>query len=99
MKMDEREISKTAWHGVIVNGRYGNLLGMGGNMDNAVKHLHEIFCKLLAEESLDFDAALIKIDSSFNNFPAAKIGISDDVIIGEEVVAIGYPLALGSHSK
>ena len=44
--------------------------------------------------SLYFDAALIKIDTPYSNFPTAKIGVSDDVTIGEEVVAIGYPLGL-----
>ena len=44
--------------------------------------------------SLVFDAALVKIDSSRTNFPVATLGSSSDVTIGEEVVAIGYPLSL-----
>jgi peptidoglycan hydrolase CwlO-like protein/V8-like Glu-specific endopeptidase len=41
--------------------------------------------------SLSRDAALTKIDSSRTDFPVATLGLSNDVTIGEEVVAIGYP--------
>ncbi|MFC1875366.1 trypsin-like peptidase domain-containing protein [Chloroflexota bacterium] len=44
--------------------------------------------------SLSFDAALVQIDSSHTDFPVATLGSSSDVTIGEEVVAIGYPLGL-----
>ncbi len=44
--------------------------------------------------SISLDAALVKIDSSRTDFPAATLGSSADVTIGEEVVAIGYPLGL-----
>jgi S1-C subfamily serine protease len=40
------------------------------------------------------DIAIVKIDSSRNDFPAAKLGSSSDVIVGEEVIAIGYALLL-----
>lgn len=40
------------------------------------------------------DLAMVKIDSANTDFPAAKLGSSADVTIGEEVIAIGYPLGL-----
>lgn len=40
------------------------------------------------------DIALVKIDSTRTDFPKATLGSSADVIIGEQVVAIGYALGL-----
>ena len=40
------------------------------------------------------DIAIVEISSTLNNFPAAVLGSSADTVVGEEVVAIGYPLAL-----
>jgi S1-C subfamily serine protease len=40
------------------------------------------------------DIAIVKIDSNRTNFPKATLGSSADVTIGEQVVAIGYALAL-----
>ncbi len=37
------------------------------------------------------DLAIVKIDSTRTDFPAAVLGSSADVTVGEEVVAIGYP--------
>jgi len=45
-------------------------------------------------KSLVFDAALTQIDSNRNDFPVVTLGSSSDVTIGEQVVAIGYPLGL-----
>jgi outer membrane murein-binding lipoprotein Lpp len=41
-----------------------------------------------------FDIALVKIDSDKTNFPKATLGSSADVVVGEQVVAIGYALGL-----
>ena len=38
------------------------------------------------------DIALVEIISSRTDFPAAVLGSSEDVTVGEQVVAIGYPL-------
>ncbi|MBC7744293.1 MAG: Do family serine endopeptidase [Flavobacterium sp.] len=40
------------------------------------------------------DLALIKIEG--NNFPVVKLGNSDDVRVGEWVLAVGYPFALNT---
>ncbi len=37
------------------------------------------------------DIALVKIDSSRTDFPAAVLGSSADTVVGEQVVAIGFP--------
>ena len=38
------------------------------------------------------DIAIVKIDSEKTDFPAAVLGSSADVTVGEQVVTIGYPL-------
>jgi S1-C subfamily serine protease len=38
------------------------------------------------------DIALVKIDSSRTDFPAATLGSSTDIVIGEQVLSMGYPL-------
>ncbi len=40
------------------------------------------------------DIALVKIDSIRTDFPKATLGSSADVVIGEQVVAVGYALGL-----
>ncbi len=40
------------------------------------------------------DLAMVKIDSTRTDFPAAVLGSSADVTVGEQVVAIGYALGL-----
>jgi S1-C subfamily serine protease len=42
----------------------------------------------------DRDLAIVRLDSSRTDFPAATLGTSSNIIIGEEVVAMGYPLGL-----
>ena len=37
------------------------------------------------------DIAIIKMDSSRTDFPAATLGSSSDLTVGEEVIAVGYP--------
>jgi Trypsin-like serine proteases, typically periplasmic, contain C-terminal PDZ domain len=39
------------------------------------------------------DLALLKINSNRKDFPYAKLGNSDDLMVGEWVIAIGNPLA------
>jgi serine protease Do len=40
------------------------------------------------------DMAIVKLDTSRTDFPAATLGTSSNLIIGEEVVVIGYALGL-----
>jgi len=42
----------------------------------------------------DRDLAIVRLSSGRTDFPAATLGTSSNIIIGEEVVAIGYPLGL-----
>ncbi|MBN1370253.1 MAG: trypsin-like peptidase domain-containing protein [Dehalococcoidaceae bacterium] len=39
------------------------------------------------------DIALVKIDSIRTDFPIAKIGKSDEMVVGQEIIAVGYPYA------
>ena len=43
------------------------------------------------------DIAIVKIDSGSTDFPAAVLGSSAEVTVGEQVVAIGYPLGLSGQ--
>ena len=43
---------------------------------------------------LDRDLAIVRLSSSRTDFPAATLGTSSNLIIGEAVVAMGYPLGL-----
>jgi serine protease Do len=40
----------------------------------------------------ELDIAIVKIISTSTNFPAAVLGSSEDTVVGEEVLAIGFPL-------
>jgi len=39
------------------------------------------------------DIALVKIDSIRTDFPIAEIGKSDEMVVGQEIIAVGYPYA------
>jgi len=55
----------------------------------------EYFAQLVGKDGT-FDLALLKIDG--NNFPYAELGDSDQLIIGEWLIAIGSPFDLFSHN-
>ncbi len=52
----------------------------------------EVFDASVIAHDADHDLALLKIISSRSDFPEATLGSSEDITIGEEVVAIGFPL-------
>ena len=54
----------------------------------------EVFNASVIAQDADHDLALLKIISSRSDFPEAALGSSEDITIGEEVVAIGFPLGL-----
>ena len=39
------------------------------------------------------DIALVKIDSIKTDFPIAEIGKSDEMVVGQEIIAVGFPYA------
>ncbi len=73
---------------VIDNGKAGNIKVLLNNGD-------EKEAKVLWYDSL-LDLAMIKVEAS--GLPAAKLGDSDNLVIGETVVAIGNPLGLEFQS-
>ena len=52
----------------------------------------EVFDASVIAHDADHDLALLKIISSRSDFPEAALGSSEDITIGEEVMAIGFPL-------
>ena len=94
---DEREVA-SAGSGVIVDAENGYILTNHHVVENADK----IMISLINEDSLDAevigsdaatDIALIKVDPQ--NLTALPIGESDDVEVGDFVIAIGNPFGLG----
>lgn len=58
----------------------------------AITYDHEIIEATLVGYDLDFDIALLKISGTYDEL---EFGDSDDVQVGERVIAIGNPLGLG----
>ena len=94
---DEREVA-SAGSGVIVDAENGYILTNHHVVENADK----IQISLINEVSLDAvvvgsdaatDIAVIKVDPQ--NLVELPIGISDDVEVGDFVIAIGNPFGLG----
>jgi len=94
---DEREVA-SAGSGVIVDAENGYILTNHHVVENADK----IQISLINEVSLDAevigsdaatDIAVIKVDPQ--NLVELPIGISDDVQVGDFVIAIGNPFGLG----
>jgi len=94
---DEREVA-SAGSGVIVDAENGYILTNHHVVENADK----IMISLINEDSLDAevigsdaatDIAVIKVDPE--NLTDLPIGESDDVEVGDFVIAIGNPFGLG----
>ncbi|MFQ5982019.1 MAG: Do family serine endopeptidase [Woeseiaceae bacterium] len=94
---DEREVA-SAGSGVIVDAKNGYILTNHHVVENAEK----IQISLINEDSLDAevvgsdaatDIAVIKVDPE--NLVELPIGESDDVEVGDFVIAIGNPFGLG----
>ncbi len=94
---DEREVA-SAGSGVIVDAENGYILTNHHVVENADK----IMISLINEDSLDAevvgsdaatDIAVIKVDPG--NLVELPIGESDDVEVGDFVIAIGNPFGLG----
>ena len=94
---DEREVA-SAGSGVIVDAENGYILTNHHVVENADK----IMISLINEDSLDAvvigsdaatDIAVIKVDPK--NLTDLPIGESDDVEVGDFVIAIGNPFGLG----
>ena len=94
---DEREVA-SAGSGVIVDAENGYILTNHHVVENADK----IMISLINEDSLDAevigsdaatDIAVIKVDP--RNLTDLPIGESDDVEVGDFVIAIGNPFGLG----
>jgi len=74
----------TNWH--VLNGAESIEITLSNGMtyDGVMPHIEHDF----------LDLAMVKIDSESTDFPAAVLGSSADLTVGEQVIAIGYPLWL-----
>ena len=63
----------------------------GGSMVQAINSQQELIDAIFIGYNLDFDIALLKISG---NYKSLNLADSDDIQIGEKVIAIGNPLGL-----
>ncbi len=94
------EVSGPGWagngSGVIITGSgyvlTNNHVIEGASLIEVTLMDNETYTGTVAYTYDNLDIAIVKIVSNRNDFPAAVLGSSADVAVGEQVVAIGYPL-------
>jgi serine protease Do len=64
----------------------------GATSINVTLMTGERFAATLLDSSADMDAAVLKITTTRTDLPAAKMGSSAAVMLGEEIITCGYPL-------
>ena len=100
-RLERRQKHTSLGSGVIIDGEKGLIL------TNAHVIQKTGIIKVMLENELEFEArivgadpdsdlAVLKIESE-NQLPAIKMGVSDDLMIGETVIAIGNPFGF-SHT-
>ena len=100
-RFERRQESASLGSGVIIDGKRGLILTNAHVIEKASK------IKIVLEDEREFDAkiigadpdsdlAVLQIDSP-NRLPAIEMGSSDDLMIGETVIAIGNPFGF-SHT-
>jgi Do/DeqQ family serine protease len=100
-RFERRQESASLGSGVIIDGKRGLILTNAHVIEKASK------IKIVLEDEREFDAkiigadpdsdlAVLQIDSP-NRLPAIDMGSSDDLMIGETVIAIGNPFGF-SHT-
>ena len=96
-RFESRQESASLGSGVIIDGKRGLIL----------TNAHVIEIKVVLEDEREFDAKIVGADpdsdlavlqiTSPNRLPAVDMGSSDDLMIGETVIAIGNPFGF-SHT-
>ncbi len=100
-RFERRQQSASLGSGVLIDGKRGLILTNAHVIEKASK------IKIVLEDEREFDAkiigadpdsdlAVLQIDSP-NRLPAIEMGSSDDLMIGETVIAIGNPFGF-SHT-
>jgi Do/DeqQ family serine protease len=100
-RYERRYTGQSLGSGVIVDGEEGYILTNEHVIARSTKvkvvlQDEREFNAQLVGASPDFDLAILKIDSD-ETLPAAEMGSSDDLMIGETVIAIGNPFGF-SHT-
>ena len=100
-RFESRQKSSSLGSGVIIDGKRGLILTNAHVIEKASK------IKVVLEDEREFDANIVGADpdsdlavlqiTSPNPLPAIEMGSSDDLMIGETVIAIGNPFGF-SHT-
>jgi serine protease Do len=100
-RFERRQQSTSLGSGVIIDGKRGfiltnaHVIERAGTIKVVLKDEREFEAKIVGADP-DSDLAVLKIDSE-NDLPAIEMGTSDDLMIGETVIAIGNPFGF-SHT-
>jgi len=63
----------------------------GGTSIHIILSDGQIYSATVVGDDPGLDLAILEIDSNLNNFPAATLGNYEDITIGEDVLALGFP--------
>jgi len=100
-RFEQRQQSTSLGSGVIIDGKRGFILTNAHVIERAGKikvvlHDEREFEATIVGADPDSDLAVLKIDSQ-KRLPSIEMGSSDDLMIGETVIAIGNPFGF-SHT-
>ncbi len=100
-RFERRQESTSLGSGVIIDGKRGfiltntHVIEKAGKIKVVMEDEREFDAKIVGADP-DSDLAVLQIDSQ-NQLPAIDMGSSDDLMIGETVIAIGNPFGF-SHT-
>ena len=100
-RFERRQQSASLGSGVIIDGEKGliltnsHVIQKAGTIKVVLQDEREFEARIVGADP-DSDLAVLKIDSK-DQLPAIKMGSSDDLMIGETVIAIGNPFGF-SHT-
>ena len=100
-RFERRRESTSLGSGVIIDGKRGfiltnaHLIERSGNIKVVLEDEREFEAKIVGADP-DSDLAVLQIDSP-SRLPSIEMGSSDDLMIGETVIAIGNPFGF-SHT-
>jgi Do/DeqQ family serine protease len=100
-RFESRRRSTSLGSGVIIDGQRGfiltnaHVIERSGNIKVVLEDEREFGAKIVGADP-DSDLAVLQIDSP-NRLPSIEMGSSDDLMIGETVIAIGNPFGF-SHT-
>jgi len=100
-RFESRQQNTSLGSGVIIDGKRGfiltnaHVIDRSGNIKVVLEDEHEFEAKIVGADP-DSDLAVLQIDSK-TRLPSIEMGSSDDLMIGETVIAIGNPFGF-SHT-